>query len=150
MMQNTDFPKDVSSLIARLCPCCHGHCSLRKQVTRDISYLLEQINEVSLVNMIVELFERMEHADGGVTLEQLLSHIKDTDMIIFAHVMDAEELDLECLFELLTSHGKHPIDRDSFAIGCIKLRGSAKSVDVIDWAYDFRRLTMIYGCPRSP
>ena len=120
------------------------------QVTRDISYLLEQINEVSLVNMIVELFERMEHADGGVTLEQLLSHIKDTDMIIFAHVMDAEELDLECLFELLTSHGKHPIDRDSFVIGCIKLRGSVKSVDMIDWVYDFRRLMMIYGCPRGP
>ena len=117
------------------------------QVTRDISYLLEQINEVSLVNMIVELFERMEHADGGVTLEQLLSHIKDTDMIIFAHVMDAEELDLECLFELLTSHGQHPIDRGSFVIGCIKLRGSAKSVDMIDWVYDFRRLMMIYGCP---
>ena len=119
------------------------HC----QVTRDISYLLEQINEVSLVNMIVELFERMEHVDGGVTLEQLLSHIKDTDMIIFAHVMDAEELGLECLFELLTSHEKHPIDRYSFVIGCIKLRGSAKSVDMIDWVYDFRRLMMIYGCP---
>ena len=55
MVQNADLPKDVSSLIARLdlngmtfvCKRCEGmNREIHGQVTRDISYLVEQIDDL--------------------------------------------------------------------------------------------------------
>merc|ERR1711957_671456 len=79
------------------------------------------------------------HGEGeGVTKDQLMRHRKDPTMEVFASNLDIQDVDLPMFFDLLTSHGKRSIDLESFVVGCIKLRGTAKSVDVIELLYEFK------------
>merc|ERR1712194_430674 len=96
-------------------------------------------NKEQYVNMILKMFAKMEEKPGcGVTKSQLMGMVKDQEMQNFANNLDIQEVDLTMFFDILTSHGKRPVDLDTFVVGCIKLRGTAKSVDMVELGRDFR------------
>ena len=40
---------------------------------------------------------------------------------------------------VLSDRGKRTVDLETFVVGCIKLRGAAKSVDLMDLSFDSKR-----------
>jgi len=69
--------------------------------------------------------------NGNVSVEEFRSHMEDERMLAFAARLDVETSDILQFFIALTGHGKSGLDIDMFVLGCIKLRGSAKSVDLM-------------------
>lgn len=87
------------------------------------------------VQQIQGLFARIDaDHDGQVSLAELTASLHDKAMVEFAASLDIEESDLTMCFSILTGNGRLTVDTDTFVVGCIKLRGNARSVDVIDLA----------------
>lgn len=85
------------------------------------------------VKKIEGLFEHMDQDGlGEVSYEQLCELVHDPRMSAFAASLDIDESDLTTCFSIITGNGQLKIDADRFVVGCIKLRGQAKSVDIID------------------
>jgi len=42
---------------------------------------------------------------------------------------------MQQFFNLLSSNGNKPVDLETFVVGCIKLKGAAKSMDLMDLVY---------------
>merc|ERR1719401_3271473 len=53
-------------------------------------------------------------------------------MIAFCSSLDIELLDVDLFFNVLSSNGRRSVDLETFVVGCIKLRGLAKSMDLIE------------------
>jgi len=68
---------------------------------------------------------------GDVSLDELVGHLNDPDVIAFARTLDIEILDVKQFFMMLSCNGSKPVDLESFVIGCIKLKGLAKSMDLL-------------------
>jgi len=102
-----------------------------KDRTQIVQQQLERKRDY--VESIVELFSRIDK-DGSnrVTLEAFNAHLRDPQMRAFAESLEIETTDLRQFFDILSSHGKNAVDIDTFVVGCIKLRGNAKSVDMMD------------------
>lgn len=99
-------------------------------------------NKQKYLDLIVKMFSSMGVGPGGsVTREQLMSKLNHADMHHFATKLDIQEIDLEGCFDILTSNGARSVDLETFVIGCIKLRGTAKSVDVIELLQEMKRFT---------
>ena len=79
------------------------------------------------------LFAEMDDdGSGDVSLEEFLKHLREPTMLAFAQSLDLDATDLEQFFSILSVNGKRPVDLETFVMGCIKLRGMARSVDLID------------------
>ena len=72
---------------------------------------------------------------GTVTLSEVTEHLDDPVLASFAKTLDIEILDVKQFFAMLSCNGRKPVDFDSFALGCIKMKGVAKSMDLIDLVY---------------
>eukprot|EP00747_Dinoflagellata_sp_TGD_P202882 gnl/TRDRNA2_/TRDRNA2_76468_c1_seq1.p1 gnl/TRDRNA2_/TRDRNA2_76468_c1~~gnl/TRDRNA2_/TRDRNA2_76468_c1_seq1.p1 ORF type:complete len:144 (-),score=39.24 gnl/TRDRNA2_/TRDRNA2_76468_c1_seq1:62-433(-) len=54
----------------------------------------------------------------------------DEQLEAFANSLYIDTQDLEQVFALLSNEGKNSVDIDAFVVGCIRLKGAAKSSDV--------------------
>lgn len=82
---------------------------------------------------VEDLFRSVD-TDGllELSLEQLSGHLTDKRMMAFATSLEIDEADLLVAFDIVTQNGTQNVDLDTFVTGCIKLRGSARSVDLVD------------------
>merc|ERR1719240_368503 len=71
-----------------------------------------------------------------------MNHINDPKMIAFATELDVEPVDLEHFFMELSGNGKNDIDLETFVVGTIKLRGYAKSSDMMESLVLLQRLRL--------
>ncbi|CAK0906406.1 unnamed protein product [Prorocentrum cordatum] len=69
---------------------------------------------------------------GEVTLEDFLEHVDDPEMIWFASQLGIELVDAKQFFSVLSSGGRLKVNLEAFVIGCIRLKGTAKSMDLMD------------------
>merc|ERR1712048_1041695 len=83
---------------------------------------------------------------GSITYDQFAKHANDPSVHAFAEALDIELLDLEQFFSVLSDKGRRPVNLENFVIGCIKMKGSAKSMDLMDlihfqkaFAEDYRK-----------
>ena len=53
-------------------------------------------------------------------------------MVAFASSLDIEASQLEQFFGILSGGGERVVDLETFVVGCIKLRGVAKSMDLME------------------
>ena len=109
--------------------------ALMDTVTRDENYLVTQRyrQKQKLVSDLSKLFRRMDlNGDGLVGLSELRAHATHRQMAVFCTKLEMEEEDLEYAFTMLTRGGAQCIDLDRFVEGCIKLKGDAKALDLID------------------
>jgi len=85
------------------------------------------------IKRLSKLCAKIGGGEGGeLTLDAFLEHMEDPEMIWFAATTGIDLLDLSKFFILLSSGGKATVDLDTFVVGCIRLKGSAKSMDVIE------------------
>merc|ERR1712216_171688 len=70
-------------------------------------------------------------SDGRVAVEEFSRHLADKKMKAFAASLDVEPYDVLQFFTALSSSGQSGFDLETFVVGCIKLRGYAKSIDLM-------------------
>lgn len=71
-------------------------------------------------------------ASGEVTEEEFTERIDDPRMLAFANSLEIDSMDLQQFFDIMSDRGARTVDLETFVEGCIKLRGSARSMDVMD------------------
>jgi hypothetical protein len=101
-----------------------SHSMLHEQLSNKDQYVMQVF---SLYGDILG-----DSTSGEVTKSQFLNHIHDPRMSDFAKSLEIDTLDLEQFFDVLSLKGKRGVDLDTFVDGCIRLRGTAKSMDVYD------------------
>lgn len=69
--------------------------------------------------------------NGFVCLEEFTEALEDPDMQAFLNSLMIDASDAECFFRMLSEHtSDKKIDVETFVVGCIKLRGEAKAMDM--------------------
>merc|ERR1712176_568696 len=59
-------------------------------------------------------------------------------MLAFASSLDIDLLDAKHFFAMLSDRGRRPVDIDTFVVGCVKLKGGAKALDVMGMVLTLR------------
>lgn len=80
-----------------------------------------------------------------LTQKQFMAHIDDPALEAFAANLEIDSSDLEQFFNILSSNGSHSVDLETFVVGCIKLRGMAKSMDLMDMMLQLKRHIELAG-----
>lgn len=92
------------------------------------------------VRMLKQWFGTIDKENSGeITMQQIDEHLGRPEMVAFAARMEIEVVELRQFFNLLSCSGRRPVDLQTFVVGCIKLRGSAKSMDLMDLMYSSRQ-----------
>jgi len=77
-------------------------------------------------------FKKLDTDDDSdeITYGAFCAHMQDQEMLAFARSLDIELVDLKQFFSILSANGKRTVDLETFIVGCIKMRGYAKSMDL--------------------
>merc|ERR1712150_216663 len=91
--------------------------------------------ELDRKNDYIKKLSRLFHdADknhtGKISLRDLLDRLEAANMQAFAHTLGIDAATAVAYFKFLLGDDQSELDLESFVVGCIKLRGSAKSIDV--------------------
>jgi voltage-gated sodium channel len=84
--------------------------------------------------------EMDEDCSGAVSLREVAEFFKDERVWSYFQALGIEAHDAERLFSLLDEDGSGDISVDEFLSGCLRLKGSARSIDVYALLHDQRRL----------
>merc|ERR1712217_909478 len=76
-----------------------------------------------------------QHGRGSITYDQFAVHANDPEVHAFAEALEIELLDLKQFFTVLSANNTRSVNLENFVIGCIKLKGMAKSMDLMDLVY---------------
>merc|ERR550525_272123 len=79
-----------------------------------------------------------ENGDGEISLDEFVQHVDHPEVIAFANALEIDALDAKLFFQVLSDNGKRSIDLETFVVGCIKLKGAAKSMDLLNFFYSYR------------
>eukprot|EP00747_Dinoflagellata_sp_TGD_P103840 gnl/TRDRNA2_/TRDRNA2_169097_c0_seq1.p1 gnl/TRDRNA2_/TRDRNA2_169097_c0~~gnl/TRDRNA2_/TRDRNA2_169097_c0_seq1.p1 ORF type:complete len:301 (+),score=61.88 gnl/TRDRNA2_/TRDRNA2_169097_c0_seq1:3-905(+) len=100
----------------------HDHA---KQIREEISKKKKYMSDLRKLYHLVDA-----DGDGELTLREFQKGCTDAELEAFANSLDIETTDLEEVFFLLSNQGRQPVDMEAFVMGCIKLRGPARSTDL--------------------
>jgi len=79
-----------------------------------------------------ELFQKMDQDESGdISEEEFRKHADDPEMLAFASSLELDVSDIAQFYSVLSCRGKYPVDMDTFVVGCLKLKGSARSLDLM-------------------
>lgn len=98
----------------------------------------QQIAEKSgYVKHVNVLFNELDsNGDGQISLPEFESHLQDSRMRAFLHSLDIDISDAWTLFKLLDVDGGGYVDVSEFIEGCLRMKGTAKSVHVAQIMYE--------------
>lgn len=84
------------------------------------------------VEKLQSIFDSMnDNGDGEVSFEEFERHVNDDKMIAFLSSLQLDVTDATHFFRVLSDNGKESVDIERFVGGCIKLRGLARSTDLM-------------------
>lgn len=84
--------------------------------------------------------EADKNASGMLTWEELDEYLKDEKMQAFLGTLQLDESQARALYSFVDVNGDNEIAIDEFANGCVRLKGSAKAVDVIMLRFENERI----------
>jgi len=88
------------------------------------------------ISSLGKFYEDMDsNGDGEITFAEFCEHLHCPRMQAFAASLDIDIMDARQFFEVLSERGKCPVDLESFVVGCIKMKGAARSLDLMDLAH---------------
>lgn len=87
------------------------------------------------------LFERTD-ADGSgmISWEEFATHVREPDMLRCFKLLDIDPSEAKGLFTLLDTDGSDEIDLEEFVMGCLRLQGTAKAIDLATLMYFNKRM----------
>lgn len=98
---------------------------------RDMLIQSEQDKNMAFLTDMVELFHEMNDDDSPtVTWDELSTYLTDANVIAYFQSQGLDVTDARFIFELLDVDGSEELTIDEFCVGCHRLRGAAKCLDV--------------------
>jgi len=101
---------------------------------RDSHNLIQEelAKKKSYIRDIRQLFHNIDSDDSGeISLFEFKDHLNSPWLYAFASALDLEASDIEEFFSLLSGEGCFQVDVDAFVVGCMKMRGAARSMDLL-------------------
>merc|ERR1711988_1335400 len=69
---------------------------------------------------------------GDISYEEFGEGLDSPEMVAFAYSLGIEVLDVKQFFKAISQNGTVAVDLETFVEGCIKSRGPAKSLDLVE------------------
>jgi voltage-gated sodium channel len=102
-----------------------------------------QDKDSDLVNLLREVFMKADDdGSGTMTWEEFEKSIEDPQMDAVFKVIDLDRSEAKGLFQLIDVYDQGEIAREEFILGCLRLQGTAKALDLATLMYDNKRLAM--------
>eukprot|EP00928_Gymnodinium_smaydae_P028713 TRINITY_DN21836_c0_g1_i2.p1 TRINITY_DN21836_c0_g1~~TRINITY_DN21836_c0_g1_i2.p1 ORF type:complete len:576 (-),score=76.11 TRINITY_DN21836_c0_g1_i2:279-2006(-) len=100
----------------------------------DEAVINEKLAKKDEYMMKVASFFTMINTDGGddITFDEFMENFENPVLSAFAESLDMEPTDLHQFFSILSANGSRKVDLETFVTGCIKLKGAAKAMDLVE------------------
>jgi len=83
------------------------------------------------MQMASELFQTLdEDGSGEISEEEFEMHAQDPEMVALASSLEIDVTDIAQFYDMLSCQGKFKVDCETFIIGCMALKGTARSLDL--------------------
>jgi len=112
-----------------------------ESATQDHDMVIQsQMNmKQQYIDKLKVLFANIDvHSTGKITLAEFEDCLQEERLQAYFHSMEISVDEAFSLFKLLDTDESHQIDIDSFITGCLRLRGSAKAIDIAMLMYEMR------------
>lgn len=107
------------------------------QHDREVLVQEQMRNDLVYLERVRFIFDELDKdADGSITFEELMQAVKDHRVVDYFNAYTLDITDVQVLFVLLDHDQKGVIDIDEFLLGCIRLKGEAKCLDMARLQYD--------------
>jgi hypothetical protein len=113
-----------------------------QNATRDQQSVMQDAiaKKEQYIRQIEGIFKHLDSDKSSeVSIEEVRQHLTDPQMIAFMSNLEIDYSDVEDFFAILTSGGGSGVDIDTFVSGCMKLRGQARSVDLVSLIVQHKR-----------
>jgi len=116
--------------------------SMLTHADKDQQFIIEteMQKKEDYIHSLEEFFAMIDgDRDGEITFSEFCAHLHQPQMHAFASSLDIDVTDARRFFEVLSDRGHRAVDIETFVVGCIKMRGPARSVDLVDLSNSWQR-----------
>jgi len=115
---------------------CHDAMqSASKDTVNVIEAHIESVEQYA--DNLKRIFQDMDmDGSGFVTIQEMEEHLRIPIVQAYFSSLEIDPTDTWTLFSLLDADGTHEIDLEEFIIGCLRLKGHARSVDLVRLGYE--------------
>eukprot|EP00927_Polykrikos_kofoidii_P007995 TRINITY_DN13301_c0_g1_i2.p1 TRINITY_DN13301_c0_g1~~TRINITY_DN13301_c0_g1_i2.p1 ORF type:complete len:922 (-),score=136.05 TRINITY_DN13301_c0_g1_i2:38-2803(-) len=100
--------------------------------------------ECEVLKQVRRLFSMSDaDSDGKITWEEFVGQLRSPGMDKYFSALDIDISEASALFLLLDADESGEIDMEEFVMGCLRLRGPAKAIDVATLMY-FNKRTLVW------
>jgi len=110
---------------------------------KDSDILVQEYmqNKNRLIGRVRELFDTIDSSGKGhITMEDFEQNLDSPSMKAYFESLDLDAQDAWTLFKLLDDQETYAIDCEDFIMGCMRLKGGAKAIDLARVIYDNKML----------
>merc|ERR1719382_46136 len=98
-------------------------------------------NKASYVSRAKSLFQEIDcDASGIITIAELEQRLQDPQVRNWLQSLEIDADDAWTLFKLIDTDQSNVIDIEEFVMGCLRLKGTARSIDMQRLLYEQRGL----------
>lgn len=99
---------------------------------RDLLVQSEMKRDKAFLDQMKNIFEEAdEDNSGSITWDEFKKYLENDEIRAYLSAQQLDACDARQLFDLLDVHGKLQVSMPDFIIGLLRLRGMAKSVDLV-------------------
>jgi len=110
------------------------------QLDRDVMMRFEQDNRRHVMKSLEGIFAQIDKGTGLVTLEDFSASLERPHIAALLSHLQLEISDAVSLFKALDVDGSEGLEMEEFVMGCLQIRGQAKTVDMVTLMRENKRL----------
>jgi len=112
-------------------------------IDKELVMQEEMARNTSYLNQIKNLFQKVDgDASNTLTWEELEANLQDENVQTYFSLLQIDVSAAQGLFQLLDVDESGEVDVNEFIMGCMRLKGAAKSIDMATMLYDNKRMAM--------
>lgn len=120
------------------------------RLDRDLVTQAEQERMALYVKELRKLFMELDtNRDGTITLQEFESFAARADVQAYFSVLELDITKAAQVFRLLDLDGSHELELDEFVMGCMRLKGMAKGIDLETLMLECRKLASLFSKHRK-
>merc|ERR1712193_331044 len=100
----------------------------------------------SYINDVKKVFEEADDDhSGNLSWSEFQEHIKDERVQAFFRALELDAAEAQGLFQLIDTDSDQTVHLNEFINGCIRLKGQAKSLDLVTLLHENKKVHLKIG-----